>query len=86
MSNDSATRYQNKIAGRVREDEDKLNMMNGVVMPTGIFSTKPTSGKAEPVLVEDHLRHTDVGKPVRDGGGDRDISAYAQTGTQSAKI
>jgi hypothetical protein len=76
MANTDPQRYQNKVAGRTREDEDRFNLENAVMLPTGLFSTRPQGAKKQPTLDTDALKSPDVGKPDRSDTREKEIGAY----------
>jgi hypothetical protein len=56
------TRYQQKIAGRVRDDEVAFFRQNKIVTPARTASLNTSVGKQEPVITKKGLEDTQVGK------------------------
>jgi len=58
-----STAYQDKVAGRVREDEAVAMFRdNKVAVATGVRGFHPVGGDTQPTIKADHLQHSGVGK------------------------
>lgn len=55
-------RYQEVIAGRVREDELAFFKNNAVALPPHVFTTYPASARKQPTVDADYLATENVGK------------------------
>ena len=72
--------YQEKIAGRVREDE-AIGFFKGnkVATPARVTSFNALGGKTQPTIEKDYLQHTGVGKA---GTVSDNLAAYNPPGNQ----
>jgi len=55
-------RYQQVIAGRVREDELAFFKNNAVALPPNVFTTYPAAARKQPTIDKDYLGTENVGK------------------------
>jgi len=79
-------KYQEVVAGRVREDEGTFGSMNKVATPAGTFTAFRVSGNAdkEAPLAEDHLNTTQAGKARTVVNGENPVVTNYNAGSNNS--